>query len=110
MEVSVGNSARMMSAQFTMAPGLTERMLATMVDRQHLQDSPQEPTPGNVLEPMEEWTSVDGGWRTDSGGSARKVAFAAAAAVPVVLGWRWLRNERAPKKGFLARIAGRVVR
>ncbi len=108
-EVFVGNSARMMSAQFTMAPGLTERMLATMVDRQHLQDSPQEPTPGNVFEPMSEWTGVGGGWRTDSGSSARKVAFAAAAAVPVLLGWRWLRNERAPKKGSLAKIAGQVV-
>ncbi len=110
-EVYVGNSARMMSAQFTMAPGLTERMLATMVDRQHLQDSPQEATPGNVLEPMEEWTGVGGGWRVNgSGGSGRKVTVAAAVAVPVVLGWRWLRNNRTSKKGSLAKFADRMIR
>jgi NAD(P)-dependent dehydrogenase (short-subunit alcohol dehydrogenase family) len=35
-EVYVGNSARMLAGQYRVAPGLTERLLGRMVDRQHL--------------------------------------------------------------------------
>ncbi len=59
----VGNAARMLVAQHTLAPNLTQRMMARMVDRQHLQDQPAPPSSGNVLAPMTGWTSPSGGWR-----------------------------------------------
>ncbi len=65
-EVFVGNAARMLSAQYLMAPAMTERMMATMVDKQHLyQDRPADPTPGNLFEPMPQYTSVSGGWLSE---------------------------------------------
>ena len=38
-EVVVGNAGRLMTMQQSLAPGMSERMLATMVDRQHLEDA-----------------------------------------------------------------------
>ncbi len=98
-EVFVGNSARMLSSQFTMAPGLTERTFATMVDRQHLQDTPAPPNPGNVLEPMEDGTGVSGGWGGQEKTQVRRVALAAAAglaaaAASAPLIWARLRDKR----------------
>lgn len=116
-EVYVGNAARMMSAQFTLAPGLTERTLATMVDRRHLQEKPEKPTPGNVLEPMEEWTGVSGGWQGFEGTQRRRRALGATVALTsgALLGWRLLRRARTPKRkvflrgGLLARVTGRAL-
>jgi NAD(P)-dependent dehydrogenase (short-subunit alcohol dehydrogenase family) len=80
-EVLVGNAARMLQAQFSLAPGLTERMVATMVDRQHLrQDRPAEPTSGTLFEPMDQWTSADGGWNGRGRTRMRRLATAGAAA------------------------------
>lgn len=62
-EVYVGNAARIMAYQYRMAPGLTERMLAEMAERAHFAgDRAQEPTSGNLFEPMPEGTRADGGW------------------------------------------------
>lgn len=92
-ETLVGNSARMLSSQFTMAPGMTERTFATMVDKEHLEDTPAPPGPGNVLEPMWEGSGVSGGWGGQEKAQMRRVALmGAAVAVAVLLGWRWLRR------------------
>jgi short-subunit dehydrogenase len=95
-EVFVGNSARMLSSQFTMTPGLTERMVATMVDTQHLGDEPVPPTPGNVLEPMQEGTGVSGGWEGQKKTRGRRVVAVglatAAASAPLI--WARLRDRR----------------
>ncbi len=96
-QVFVGNSARMAVAQHTVAPNLTQRMLARMVDRQHLQDRPAPPTPGNVLAPMPEGTGVSGGWRNGGGSSTRAaVAGLALLAVPLIglLAWSRARTDR----------------
>jgi short-subunit dehydrogenase len=62
-EVFVGRSARMLSAQHTLAPTMAERMMAMMVDKQHLYgDRPADPTPGNLFEPMPQYASISGGW------------------------------------------------
>ncbi|MGK9170989.1 SDR family NAD(P)-dependent oxidoreductase, partial [Inquilinus limosus] len=65
-EIFVGNSGRLIAFEKTVAPGLTERMLASMVERSHLGDRPTEATPGNLFEPMHDGRSVSGGWRTAS--------------------------------------------
>ena len=85
-ETFVGASGRMLNLQFGLAPNLTERLLARMVDRFHLyQDRPAAPTPGNVLEPMQEGSGVNGGWRTGDRSTARRVVAVGAAAVPAAL-------------------------
>jgi NAD(P)-dependent dehydrogenase (short-subunit alcohol dehydrogenase family) len=67
-EVFVGNAGRRLALRHAVAPTLAHRLMARMVERNHLRDTPATPTAGNVLEPMSEWTGVSGGWRTDAGG------------------------------------------
>jgi hypothetical protein len=75
--------------QQSLAPGLNERMLATMVDRQHLEDLPVPPTSGSLFSPMGRGASVEGGWRSPNGTSkARKIATAALLGIPAALLWR----------------------
>jgi len=88
----VGNAARMLVAQHTLSPNLTQRMLAGMVDRHHLQKRPAAPTSGNVLSPMAGWTGVSGGWQRSNGmGPAGMLAGLVLAAAP--LGW-WIWSRR----------------
>ncbi len=88
-EVVVGNAGRLMTMQQSLAPGLNERMLATMVDRQHLEDVPAPPTSGSLFSPMGRGASIEGGWRSPNGTSkARKLATAALVGIPAALLWR----------------------
>ena len=78
-----------MTLQQSLAPGLNERMLATMVDRQHLEDIPAPPTSGSLFSPMGRGASIEGGWRSPNGTSkARKLATALLVGIPVALVWR----------------------
>ena len=91
-EVFVGNSGRFMNLQQMLAPGMTERMFATMVQKEHLdQKRPAPPTAGNLFEPMPEWTSVSGGWKAPRNGASRALTIGLAALVPAALAWLWLR-------------------
>jgi short-subunit dehydrogenase len=99
-QVFVGNAGRMMVAQHTLAPNLTQRMLARMVDRLHLQDRPAPPTSGNVLAPMAEGTGVSGGWR-NGGGPSLGAALAGVALLALPLGlmaWSRIRHDREPRR------------
>ena len=88
-EVVVGNAGRLMAMQQSLAPGLNERMLATMVDRQHLEDIPAPPTSGSLFSPMGRGASIEGGWRSPNGTSkARKLATALVVGIPAALVWR----------------------
>ena len=86
-EVVVGNAGRLMVTQQTLAPGMSERMLATMVDRQHLADAPAAPTSGSLFSPMGQGPSIGGGWRNGSS-KTRKLATALAVGIPAALVWR----------------------
>jgi NAD(P)-dependent dehydrogenase (short-subunit alcohol dehydrogenase family) len=87
-EVVVGNAGRLMAMQQTLAPGMSERMLATMVDRQHLADVPAPPTSGSLFSPMGQGASIEGGWRPSNGSKARKLATALVVGIPAALVWR----------------------
>ena len=88
-EVVVGNAGRLMAMQQSLAPGMSERMLARVIDRQHLADAPAPPTSGNLFSPMGDGASVGGGWRAANGTSkARKLAAAALVGIPAALVWR----------------------
>jgi NAD(P)-dependent dehydrogenase (short-subunit alcohol dehydrogenase family) len=94
-EVFVGTSATVINLQHTLAPGLTERSFARMVDSQHLADEPAPPNPGAAFEPMP-GTGVSGGWEGRKKTRARRAATAglAAAAVSVPVIWAYLRVRR----------------
>jgi len=67
-EVFVGNAARLFWAQYLLAPGLTERLLAVLFDKLHLyKDKTTPATSGNLFKPMPQGTSTSGGWRRVSG-------------------------------------------
>ncbi len=111
-EVFVGNAGRMMQLQFYLAPGLAEKQMAVMADKAHLyQDKPADPTPGNILAPMPEGTTVTGGWKADGASSLPRAAgIGLAAAVPAALLWRRRNsNGKAPAKKAAAGVAARVL-
>ena len=80
-EVIVGASGRQLVLTHALAPALFERMMTRNVQREHFLDEPLEPTPGNVYEPMPEWTGVTGGWKegdaSPEGGDPARTAMAA---------------------------------
>jgi NAD(P)-dependent dehydrogenase (short-subunit alcohol dehydrogenase family) len=62
-EVLVGSSAHTLSAAWTVAPGLAERLVARGTDREHLEkDHGAAETPGNAFGPVGP-ESETGGWR-----------------------------------------------
>ena len=100
-EVFVGNAARMMSAQYTLAPGATEPQLAVMVDRLHLHDEiPAPPSSGNLFKPMMEGSGISGGWGGESGERTRRLATTAGMAALGMLAWRWMRQRGESGQGF----------
>jgi hypothetical protein len=94
-EVFVGSSARPINLQYTLAPGLTERSYARMVDSQHLTNEPAPPNPGAAFEPMPE-AGVSGGWEGRKKTGMRRAATAGlvAAAALAPLTWAWMRARR----------------
>lgn len=93
-EVYVGNAGRLMNLQMKIMPAMTERAAATMVDREHLADTPAPPTTGNLYEPMPALNDVSGGWKDGSSKGAR-AAKIGAVAVPLALLWRrWNDSDR----------------
>ncbi|MDQ4105775.1 MAG: SDR family oxidoreductase [Actinomycetota bacterium] len=108
-EVVVGNAGRLLALQGAVSSSLYERSAARLIDRDHFQDHPASPGPGNVFEPMEAWSGTSGGWKTDGGSSGRKVALATAATVPALLGWRWLSKNRRTRSGTTAGAPGRLI-
>ncbi len=83
-ELLVGVAPFVMTLAQILAPGLFERRQPKMIAKNHLKDTPQPPTRGNLFEPTGPH-DVRGGWKRE--GAGRKVAKAAAAlaalAVPV---------------------------
>ncbi|OJT25016.1 short-chain dehydrogenase [Archangium sp. Cb G35] len=94
-ELFVGNSARQFNLLSFVAPGLAERLMARMVDRQHLyQDVPAFPTPGNLFQPSRHGAESSGGWMPHGLTRLRRSALRTTlTAVPAVLGLWWLRTR-----------------
>lgn len=99
-EAIVGNAGRKLIWQSFLMPGHYERTAAQQIDRDHFQDRPEEPTPGNVYE-VSEWTNVGGGWREHEarhsrGSMAGKgLAAVGVAVVSAALLWAWRRRIEA---------------
>lgn len=79
-EVIVGPMGRNLLLQYRLASGMTERMVASQVDRTHLsRTEPAAATKSNLFEPAAVPGSVDGGWH-----GMRRTAFRRAAAAGLV--------------------------
>ncbi|KGM13737.1 short-chain dehydrogenase, partial [Cellulomonas bogoriensis 69B4 = DSM 16987] len=61
-EVVVGASTRLGLLGNRLAPGLTERVSARLMDRTHFSDERAAPTEGNVRSPRDREARIDGGW------------------------------------------------
>jgi NAD(P)-dependent dehydrogenase (short-subunit alcohol dehydrogenase family) len=86
-ETLVGTSAHLMSAAWTLAPALAERLFARQVNRSHLRhDHPVADSAGNAFAPAGPEAET-GGWKRP-----RRVRRAAAIAVPAIAAaWLWRR-------------------
>jgi NAD(P)-dependent dehydrogenase (short-subunit alcohol dehydrogenase family) len=62
-EVVVGFSGRQLIALHDLALPLFERVMSRNVEREHFLQRPAEASPGNLREPDQQWTGVNGGWR-----------------------------------------------
>ncbi|HEY8477503.1 MAG TPA: SDR family oxidoreductase [Chloroflexota bacterium] len=95
-EVFVGAAGRLLLLLHTLLPGLAERLIAFWVERDSLQKRTAPPSPGNLFQPMPEWTTVSGGWKA-GGALAPRVAVAGLTAIAaILLGRRWLHQRRNP--------------
>lgn len=93
-EVLVGGSARMMALQQLLSARISERLLAGMVERQHLdQKRPTPPTDGNLFEPMPQWSQVHGGWQSNGTRVRRLATAGVVAGIPFAVWYR--RRSRA---------------
>ncbi|BDG03200.1 SDR family oxidoreductase [Anaeromyxobacter oryzae] len=80
-EVLVGTSAHLLSALWSFAPAAAERVLARMIDRQHLaHERPVLDSAGNAFGPTRP-EAEHGGWRRAGGRWRKAVAFGLPAAL-----------------------------
>jgi short-subunit dehydrogenase len=81
-EVIVGLMGRQMILQHDLLPPVFERLMPRYVEREHFREEPVRPTPGNVREPMADWTGASGGWKegdaSPRGAGPARAAMAAA--------------------------------
>lgn len=99
-EAHAGTAAYLADLLRRVAPGLTERLVAENVERDHFQDHPAPETTGNLFEPMTELDAVGGGWRGDGAVKrrqrrSRRIGLAAGLlAVPAAVGWLAMKRIR----------------
>ena len=62
-EVIVGVSGRQLILLHDLALPLFERVMSRNVEREHFQERPAAPSPGNLREPDPSWTGITGGWK-----------------------------------------------
>jgi NAD(P)-dependent dehydrogenase (short-subunit alcohol dehydrogenase family) len=96
-EVIVGFAGRLLALQYTLAPGMAERMYRKQVETDHFDDAREaRPTTGNVLTPMAEGVTSSGGWKESTGHAgvpSGAIAGAAVLALPA-LGWFLARRRQ----------------
>ena len=92
-EVIVGRSGEMLKLAQIGAPGLTERYMARMTEREHFESDDQwtAHTSGNLFNSIPDGLAVSGGWNVPRS-MGLKVAAICGVAVFVV-GWYWLRSK-----------------
>jgi hypothetical protein len=75
-----GISGRQLIAFHDLALPMFERVMTRNVEREHFLQQPAGASPGNLREPLVEWTSITGGWTEgDARPTARRPAAPEAA-------------------------------
>jgi short-subunit dehydrogenase len=91
-EVAVGPAGRGLVMQMKLAPGLTERQMAVVVDKAHLdRATPAPATSGNLFQPAPGTGSVAGGWHGKRRTAMRRAASAALVGGAAAMAYRWAR-------------------
>jgi NAD(P)-dependent dehydrogenase (short-subunit alcohol dehydrogenase family) len=91
-EVYAGAPAKLGASLHNVVPQLYEPMMARNVDNDHFQDRYDDPTTGNLFEPMPEHAGASGGWKEPNGtGRGRLLAAAVVAGAIGLAGWRLAR-------------------
>jgi short-subunit dehydrogenase len=85
-EVTVGNAGRMIALRNLAPMALSERLLASKVERRHFQDRPSGHSPGNLFQPMPQFNAVHGGWMEDGNGARTAARIGGTLAVAAGLG------------------------
>ncbi|HYC43934.1 MAG TPA: SDR family oxidoreductase [Burkholderiales bacterium] len=94
-EVSVGAAGKVGLLAHAIAPELVERIFPKRVEQDHFQERLAAPGAGNLFEPMAEYESVGGGWRSERQPRFPARAMLSAAAVLVGAGvWLLARRGR----------------
>jgi NAD(P)-dependent dehydrogenase (short-subunit alcohol dehydrogenase family) len=93
----VGRSGMPLQLLHSLARPLYERLIPRIIERDHFQDRPAEPTSGNLWRPMLEGAEVSGGWTGHEGKRRRpaRVLVGTAALAALGLGWLGLSEARA---------------
>ncbi|GGI02844.1 SDR family oxidoreductase [Egicoccus halophilus] len=92
-EVPVSAATRPALLAYRLFPGLTERAAAKPMMASHLTDEAEEPTSGNLFEPVSQGTSVSGGWKPSRAGKpGRTLALVGGTGAAVVTALVWKRR------------------
>lgn len=98
-QVSVGLAGHAPRVPHAVSIRAFDRFMKKQVESDHFQNEAAPPTPGNLREPMREWTGISGNWPHTGEKSMSPAAIAGLAALPVValLGW-WLTRSGTSKQ------------
>ena len=97
-EVFAGSAARVFDSLHSLAPNMTDSLMARQVDRMDFKDDePATPTSGNLFAPMEVGTGITGGWHGEERTQVRRVISAVSAGAAALgsglAAWAWLRHR-----------------
>jgi len=94
-EVQVGTTARPLSAVASLARGAAQRAFSRRIEKKHLDRRVlADPTPGNVLSPLNEKATTTGGWRIERRrGGQQLIAIAIPLIAVAGLSWYLLRRR-----------------
>jgi hypothetical protein len=87
-EIIVGPAGRFIALQRKLAPATTDRIFALQIERDHYEDEPAPPSPGNAFEPVDRYGSASGGYGGRRQANARRAALLALAAPLAAAAWR----------------------
>lgn len=99
-EIYAGKTGALWAGLRLTSTRAAEKVIARQVETEHFQDTPADPTDGNLFAPMAEFNSVGGGWRERELSlppKRGKFAWAGAATVAglgAAAGYFWRRNSR----------------
>jgi hypothetical protein len=98
-EKVVGRSGMPLQLMHALARPLYERLIPRLIEREHFQERPAEPTSGNLWQPMAEGAQVSGGWTGQEGKRRRPTGVLVGTAALAALGLGWLGLSEAGSRG-----------